>query len=71
MGAVQNAMRRDGLDSSIMDLNPEKFIGCQLDKEKDDGPRLKDDPTYKKYFNMLKMVSGFRFTLHSFMRFAK
>jgi hypothetical protein len=57
MGAVQNAMQRDGLDPSIMDLDREKLVASQLDKGKDDGPALKDDPTYSKYFTMLKMVS--------------
>jgi hypothetical protein len=56
MGAVQNAMQRDGLDTSIMDLDPERSVASQLDKNKDDGPPLKDDPTYSKYFTMLKMV---------------
>ena len=57
MGAVQNAMQRDGLDPSIMDLDPEKSVASQLDKGKGEGPPLKDDPTYSKYFTMLKMVS--------------
>lgn len=59
MGAVQNAMQRDGLDPSIMNLDPEKSIASQLNKEEelvDKGPPLKDDPTYSKYFKMLKMV---------------
>ena len=58
-GAVQNAISRDGLDPSIMDLDPEKSIGSQLNNKEeeivDKGPPLKEDPTYKKYFNMLKM----------------
>jgi hypothetical protein len=60
MGAVQNAMQRDGFDPSIMDLDREKSVASQLHKGKDDGPPLKDDPTYSKYFNMLKMVSRIR-----------
>ncbi|KAL3769789.1 hypothetical protein ACHAW5_007621 [Stephanodiscus triporus] len=56
-GAVQNAMQRDGLDPSIMDLDPEKSVARQLDKGKDDGLLWKDDLTYSKYFTMLKMVS--------------
>ena len=59
MGAVQNAMQRDGLDPSIMDLDPKKSVARQLDKGKD-GPPLKDDPTYSKYFTMLKMVRRIR-----------
>jgi hypothetical protein len=59
MGAVQNAMQRDGLDPSIMSLNPEKSLASQLESNEstiDKGTPLKDDPTYSKYFKMLKMV---------------
>ncbi|KAL7522550.1 hypothetical protein ACHAWX_007259 [Stephanocyclus meneghinianus] len=55
MGAVQNAMQRDGLDPTVMDLNPDKSVASQLKKQEDDGPPLKDDPKYQKYFKMLKM----------------
>ena len=58
---MQNAMQRDGEDPSIMDLDPEKSVASQLDKEDevvDKGPPLKDDPTYSKYFKMLKMAPG-------------
>ena len=59
MGAVKNAIQRDDLDPCVMDLNPEKSVASQLKKEaKDTGPPLKDDPTYTKYFKMLKMVSS-------------
>ena len=56
-GAVQNAIERDGEDPTIMDLDPEKSVASQLNKEEevDDGPPLKDDPKYSKYFKMLKM----------------
>ena len=61
MGAVQNAMQRDGLDTSIIDLDPERSVASQIDKGKDGpplkgDPLLKEDPTYSKYFAMLKMV---------------
>ena len=59
MGAVQNAMQRDGLDPSIAGLDPEKSLACQLENNEaliDKGTPLKDDPTYSKYFKMLKMV---------------
>ena len=58
VGAVKNAMVRDGMDPSIMDLDPEKSVASQLNKDEDIvdvGPPLKDDPTYSKYFKMLKM----------------
>ena len=56
LGAVKNAMQRDELDPSIMDLDPEKSVASQLKDEEDTLP-LKDDPLYIKYFKMLKMVS--------------
>ena len=59
MGAVKNAMQRDGLDPTIMDLDPNKSVASQLngDDDADDGPPLKEDEKYQKYFKMLKMVS--------------
>jgi hypothetical protein len=57
MGAVQNALQRDGLDPSIMDLDPDSSVKSQLDQVKDNDPSLKDDPKYSKYFKMLSMVS--------------
>jgi hypothetical protein len=68
MGAVQNAMQRDGLDPSVMSLDPEKTLASQLENNEssiDKGTPLKDDPTYSKYFKMLKMVraSGFSINL--------
>ena len=56
MGAVRNALQRDGLDPSIMDLDPDISLNRQLDREKDNEPPLKDDPEYSKYFKMLSMV---------------
>jgi hypothetical protein len=56
-GAVQNALQRDGLDPSIMDLDPDVSVKSQIGKEKDNDPPLKDDPKYSKYFKMLSMVS--------------
>lgn len=51
MGAVKNALQRDGLEPSILDLDPERSVNSQLkDKEKenvDEDPPLKDDPTYR------------------------
>lgn len=59
LGAVKNALVRDNKDPAIMDLDPEKSLKSQLgggsgDLE-DDGPLLKDDEEYAKYFKMLKM----------------
>ena len=53
-------MQRDELDPSIMDLDPTKSVASQMKKDEeevDNGPPLKDDPKYSKYFKMLKMVS--------------
>merc|ERR1740136_615713 len=60
IGAVKNAIERDGKDGSVMDLDPEKSLKSQLksgddDEEEDTGPPLKEDPEYEKYFKMLKM----------------
>ncbi len=57
MGAVQNAMTRDGLDPAIMDLDHDKSVASQMSVELvDKGPPLKEDEKYQKYFKMLKMV---------------
>ena len=58
IGAVKNAVSRDGKDPSIMDLDPNKSVKSQLgggSEEKDTGPPLKEDPEYAKYFKMLTM----------------
>ncbi len=58
MGAVKNAMTRDGLDPAILDLDHDKSVASQMkdDDDVDDGPPLKEDEKYQKYFKMLKMV---------------
>merc|ERR1711862_298399 len=55
IGAVKHALVRDGMDRNIMDLDPEKSLSSQIKKEEDEGPPLKEDPDYSKYFKMLKM----------------
>jgi hypothetical protein len=57
MGAVQNAMQRDGLDPTIMDLDHNKSVASQLKKEEDDEPPLKEDPKYQKYFKVRCFVA--------------
>lgn len=63
---MQNAMTRDGEDPSIMDLDPEKSVASQLNNKEeelvDKGPPLKEDPKYVKFFKMLKMVSGIKYS---------
>ena len=46
VGAVKNALQRDGKDPSVIDLDPEKSLKAQ--SKVDDGPPLKDDPEYSK-----------------------
>ena len=51
MGAVKNAVQRDGKDPSIVDLDPNKSIKSQTgggDASMDEEPPLKDDPEYEK-----------------------
>jgi Subunit CCDC53 of WASH complex len=55
MDAVKHAMKRDGCDPSIMDLNHDMSLKSQRGGAEDDGPPLKEDPEYEKYFKMLKM----------------
>ena len=58
IGAVKNALSRDGKDPSIRDLDPNKSIKFQLGgqaEEKDTGVPLKNDMEYSKYFKMLGM----------------
>jgi hypothetical protein len=56
LGAVKNALQRDGLDPGIMDLDPKKSLASQQNQEEeelvDKGPPLKDDPKYQKYFRV-------------------
>jgi len=61
-GAVRNAMQRDGLDPSILDLDPEKSLTSQSKQSTprvDTGIPLRDDPEFKKYFTMLAMGSKY------------
>ena len=55
--AVKNKMTKDGVDPSILDMDPTK----PPEIKKDDGPvyadglAIQDDPKYTKYFKMLKV----------------
>jgi len=48
MGAVKNALERDGHNPDIMDLDQNKSVASQLKSDKDDGPPLKEDATFAK-----------------------
>jgi Formin Homology 2 Domain/Subunit CCDC53 of WASH complex len=55
-GAVRNALQRDGLDASILDMDPSKSYASQTAASQGPGPAdvpLKDDPRFEKYFRML------------------
>lgn len=63
-GAVRQALQKEGKDPNIVDMDPEKSYASQVKKaevkvEKKDsaaeGPALKDDPEYTKFFKMLKV----------------
>lgn len=71
MDAVKHAMKRDGCDPSIMDLDPEKSLKSQRGGGDDDGPPLRDDPEYSKYFRMLKMGLPLDAVKHSVKRDGK
>jgi hypothetical protein len=54
---VVHAMTREGKDPRVLDLDPSKSLKSQTavaSGDGDDGPALKDDPEYAKYFKMLK-----------------
>ena len=58
VGAVRNALQRDGLDPSVLDLDPNKSFASQSHVgvvAPDSGIPLRDDPDWKKYFTMLQM----------------
>jgi Subunit CCDC53 of WASH complex/Formin Homology 2 Domain len=54
-GAIRNAMLRDGVDGSILDLNWEMNYETQTQKGMDDSTSIKDDPRYEKYWKMKLM----------------
>ena len=55
-GAVRNAMTKDGLDASILDLDHGRSLSAQLSTNTNDSILpLQDDPEWSKYFKMLQM----------------
>ena len=64
-GAVRQALQKEGKNPNVVDMDPEKSYASQVKKddkakeeEKDsaiEGPALKDDPEYTKFFKMLKV----------------
>ena len=55
MGAVQQALARDGKDPSIMELDHEKPYSSKPESKESERPPLCEDPEFAKYFKMLKM----------------
>ncbi|CAJ1948777.1 unnamed protein product [Cylindrotheca closterium] len=55
VGAVKNALVRDGKDPAIIDLDPGETFKSQTGAKEDTGIALKDDPAYTKYFKMIGM----------------
>ena len=64
MGAVKNALTRDGLDPAIMDLDHDKSVSSQLDPKKKDGttgPAKKKGPKIRRkkvFWNQLDAQEG-------------
>ena len=62
MGAVKNALTRDGLDPAIMDLDHDKSVSSQLDpKKKETGPAKKKGPKIRRkkvFWNQLDAKEG-------------
>jgi hypothetical protein len=71
MDAVKHAMKRDEKDPTILDLDPEKSLKLQREGDEGDGPALKEDPEYEKYFKMLKMGLPLDAVKHSLKRDGK
>ena len=56
-GAVQNALKKEGKDVNIVDMDPSKSYASQAKgkdatDKKDPGPPLKDDPEFAKFFKV-------------------
>jgi hypothetical protein len=63
VGAVKQAMVKEGKDSAILDMNPQEPLNIQKENISLKPPNepgsasssLRDDPEYQKYFKMLKL----------------
>ena len=55
--AVKIALQRDGLDSTLTDLDLNKSVASQM-KKVDDDPPLTNDPKLAKCHKMLNVVSS-------------
>ena len=55
VGAVQQALARDGKDPSIMEMDHDKPYSSKPKSTESERPPLREDPKFAKYFKMLKM----------------
>ena len=60
LGAVRQALQKEGKDPDIAEMDPNKSLSSQQkakpkQPEKPSDPPLKEDPEYMKFFKMLKM----------------
>jgi len=62
-GAVQNALKKEGKDTSIIDMDPEKSYASQVkgkdDVKEDSDPPLREDPQFSKYFKVSSFSNVF------------
>ncbi|KAE9010230.1 hypothetical protein PR003_g15269 [Phytophthora rubi] len=54
-GAVRQKMKVDGVDDRALDLGGDAMMSQLTGSSSDNDIKLQDDPTYAKYFKMLKM----------------
>ena len=70
--SVRHAMMRDGIDSSVLDKDPNEEVELEEEKseEKDEVKKVKlcEHPKYSKYFNMLKKGLPETAVRHAMMR---
>ncbi|KAM7452844.1 hypothetical protein BLSTO_06416 [Blastocystis sp. subtype 1] len=67
--SVRHAMMRDGIDSSVLDKDPNEEVELEEEK-KDEVKKVKlcEHPKYSKYFNMLKKGLPDTAVRHAMMR---
>ena len=61
IGAVKNALTRDGLDPAIMDLDHDKPVSSQMGKGKGKGPKKPEKPKVRRkkvFWNKVEAKEG-------------
>ena len=51
-GAVRQALQKEGKDPDVATMDPNKSYASQAKPKVKDGPPLKDDPEYAKFFKV-------------------